>query len=177
MHTRRKIQNFINRQTGKKRVEKNLLPTPLFFITTTWNTCLLPIFPFDQYLSVGIVINPSQQDLVSDRCKKKKKIEESISKNLEIRASNRTEREGIRSYVEARGTNGERRKEKERERETEIENPISWTDKIRLFVHTLRITVGFVDCSASSRSLPPLRSSLSENNDLSGQIGWLGLEV
>lgn len=118
MHTRRKIQNFINRQTGKKRVEKNLLPTPLFFITTTWNTCLLPIFPFDQYLSVGIVINPSiRHNRILFQTGAKKKIEESISKNLEIRASNRTEREGIRSYVEARGTNGERRKEKERERE------------------------------------------------------------
>lgn len=157
-------------------MEKNLLPTPLFFITTTWNTCLLPIFPFDQYLSVGIVINPSQQDLVSDRCKKKNRkidLEKSRDSSLE------SNRKGGNSFVRGstRDQWGKKKRERERERETEIENPISWTDKIRLFVHTLRITVGFVDCSASSRSLPPLRSSLSENNDLSGQIGWLGLEV
>lgn len=84
---------------------------------------MLPIVPFNQYLSVGIVINRHNGILFQTGAKKKRrKVEESISKNLDARDSsleeNRTEKgEGIRSYVEARGTNGERRKERERKRD------------------------------------------------------------
>lgn len=155
----------------------------LFFITITWNTCLLPIVPFNQYLSVGIVINRHNGILFQTGAKKKKK----KSRRIDLEKSRRSRFEPRReSNREGRGNSfvrgstrdqwGKKKREREKETRTEIESPISWTDKIRLFVHTLRITVGFVDCSASSRSLPP-PSSLSENNDLSGQIGWLGLEV
>lgn len=116
MHTRRKIQNFINRQTGKKRVEKNLLSTPLFFITTTWNTCLLPIFPFDQYLSVGIVINPSirhNRILFQTGAKKKKNRRIDLEKSRD--SSLESNRKGGNSFV--RGSTRDQWGKKKRERE------------------------------------------------------------
>lgn len=67
-------------------------------------------------------------------------------------------------------------REKEREREAEIESPISWlVDKI--VCPYSGSPVGLVDCSAAlcgSFAFHLSLAFLSENNDLSGQIGWLG---
>ena len=81
---------------------------------------MLPIVPFNQYLSVGIVINRHNGILFQTGAKKKEEKEKNRSRKistLEIRASKRIEPRREREFVRTWKHEGPMGKEEKRERE------------------------------------------------------------